>query len=566
MSLRARTLLLVGLILLGLIVLMYIFTRVILLNSFSDLERADTREQVRRVQEALAEESVSLSAVAGDWAPWTDTYDFVQGGYDAYVDDNMMDSTFANLQVNFMIFLNDSAEIVYAKNYDLQNEVEVAVSDELRAWLVAGNPMLEHEAVDSATTGIVLMPEAPLMVASRSIVTSDYESPVGGTLVVGSYLNEAKWAAVSEHTRLALSIWRLDLPPLSPDAHVQRALEALPEEDAVYVRALDGQTIAGYFVLNDTSGRPAILVRVDRPRSIHERGQDTLRYLIASITITGLVFGVAIMLLLETSILRRLGTLTRHVTGIGHSRDRSARIPALTGQDELSQLATAINATLAALEKSETDLQRSNMLLKEIHHRVRNNLQVVSSLLTLQTGRTQDEGTGQLLRDGQNRIQMIALVHEKLYNSDDPSLIDLSEYTRSLVERLRSTLVRSDVIRINVSADPVVLSADRAVSVGLILNELISNAFKHAFPGERTGEIGVELRSMGEEQYLIRVRDDGVGVPEGLDITKTSSLGLQLVHGLAKQLNGTVELRRDGGTIFEVKFAGVSGDKGNGSG
>jgi two-component sensor histidine kinase len=161
---------------------------------------------------------------------------------------------------------------------------------------------------------------------------------------------------------------------------------------------------------------------------------------------------------------------------------------------------------------------------------------------------------------------MIALVHEKLYTSDDPSLIDLSDYTRSLVDRLRGTLSRSEAVRIGVNADPVALSADRAVPVGLILNELISNAFKHAFPGERTGEIEVELRLVGEQQCLIRVRDNGVGVPEGLDITKTSSLGLQLVHGLAKQLNGTVELRREGGTIFEVKFAGVSGDKGTGSG
>jgi two-component sensor histidine kinase len=133
--------------------------------------------------------------------------------------------------------------------------------------------------------------------------------------------------------------------------------------------------------------------------------------------------------------------------------------------------------------------------------------------------------------------------------------VDVGEYTRSLIDKLKTSMVTSNSVRVSVNADPIVLDVDRAVPIGLILSELITNALKYAFPNGKPGEIGIDLRASADEQYSIIVRDNGVGFPEDLDIHQAASLGLQLVTGLTKQLDGTVELRREGGTIIEIRFA-----------
>jgi two-component sensor histidine kinase len=195
------------------------------------------------------------------------------------------------------------------------------------------------------------------------------------------------------------------------------------------------------------------------------------------------------------------------------------------------------------------------VLLQEVHHRIKNNLQVISSLLTLQALSTNDDRVVQLLNDSQNRIEAIALVHEKLYSTTRLSLVDVGEYTRSLIEKLQASMFTSNSVRVTVTADPIILDVDRAVPIGLILSELITNALKYAFPNGKPGEISIDLRASDGEQYSIVVRDNGVGFPEDLDIHQAASLGLQLVTGLTKQLDGTVELRREGGTVIEIRFA-----------
>lgn len=551
-SLRKKTLLLVSALLLSLIVSLYLLSRVILLNTFRSLEDMDTREHVQRVQSALDGDLAALAAIAGDWGPWTDSYTFVQGSNKTYVEQNLMDSTFANLQINLMVFVDTTGRVVYAKNYDMVRKTSGMVPPELLDQLTADHPLFHYASVYDTQSGIVLLPEAPLLVASAPIVTSEFQGPAAGTLIVGRFLDAATVAELNEHIHLSFTVVRLDSRTLTPE--IRQAYSALSEKSPIFIHALNGQTIAGYSLLKDMTGQPALVVKVERPRSIYLRGQDTLSYLIFSVVVTGLAFSIAILLLLEGSVLARLADLTNSMVSIGRGGDPSARVTVPRGSDELTHLAVTINETLEALQKSESQLHHSTLLLKEIHHRVKNNLQVISSLLTLQTAHTADPGMMQILKDSHSRIQSMALVHEKLYSSDRPGLVDLGDYTRSLAEMLGSSAGSSGAVRVSVSAENVILDTDQAVPVGLILNELISNAFKHAFPNGRAGEIQVELRADGKKQVTIRVRDDGVGFPVGLDIAHSPTLGLQLIQGLTRQLHGTVEFRQDGGTVVEVRF------------
>ncbi len=199
-------------------------------------------------------------------------------------------------------------------------------------------------------------------------------------------------------------------------------------------------------------------------------------------------------------------------------------------------------------------LQEKEVLLKEIHHRVKNNLQIVSSMLNLQMGQITDARALQLFQESQTRVRSIALFHEKLYQSKDLARVEIAEYLRGLATGLLSTYgVNPDHVALIVHAEGVPLSVDAAISCGLVVNELLSNAIKHAFPVGRDGQVRVRLTRQGNEVTL-EVSDDGIGFPPNVNFRDPNTLGLKLVCILAEQIHGTIDLERDNGTKFVIRF------------
>ena len=213
-----------------------------------------------------------------------------------------------------------------------------------------------------------------------------------------------------------------------------------------------------------------------------------------------------------------------------------------------------------AEERIEASLQEKEVLLREIHHRVRNNMQVISSLLSLQSQHVEDKTYTELLRESQDRIKSMALIHEKLYQSENLAKIGFGEYVGSLVHSLiRSYRVNTEKIAVKMEIEGVFLDIDTAIPCGLISNELVSNSLRHAFPGGREGEIVVRLCSSNGTIELT-VTDNGVGMPENVDFRKTQSLGLHLVTILVEnQLGGTISLNRSRRTTFHITFGGKRG-------
>jgi two-component sensor histidine kinase len=212
--------------------------------------------------------------------------------------------------------------------------------------------------------------------------------------------------------------------------------------------------------------------------------------------------------------------------------------------------------------KIKASLAEKEVLLKEIHHRVKNNLQVISSLLYLQSKRIQDRDTLAMFQDSQHRVRSMALVHERLYQAQDLSRVDAADYIRTLARYLfRSYEVRAGKIELAVDIDDVPLGIDAAVPCGLIVNELVSNSLKHAFSPEQEGRITIALNRRDNGDYALVVGDDGVGFPAGVDFRHTDSLGLQLVTALVDQLEGTIKLDARAGTRFEITFP-ASGRRG----
>ena len=207
-------------------------------------------------------------------------------------------------------------------------------------------------------------------------------------------------------------------------------------------------------------------------------------------------------------------------------------------------------------QQIKASLEEKEVLLREIHHRVKNNLQVISSLLNLQSTYIKDREALGLFKESQERVKSMALLHEKLYQARDLGKIDFGAYIRDLTATLfHSYGAQSREISFEILASEILLGIDTAVPCGLILNELISNCLKHAFPAGEPGKIRIDLSREGDRQFSLIVRDNGVGLPAGLDLESLPSLGLKIVKTLADQLSATLEVQQRNGTEFTIIFS-----------
>lgn len=201
-------------------------------------------------------------------------------------------------------------------------------------------------------------------------------------------------------------------------------------------------------------------------------------------------------------------------------------------------------------------LQEKEVLLKEIHHRVKNNLQIISSLLNLQSGYIEEPKILEILKASENRVISMALVHEQLYLSKDLAQIDSSTYIKDLASNLfNSYNINLDAVQLNLNVNQILLSVDTAIPCGLIINELISNALKYAFSLGQSGEIKIKFYSHQQGQLTLIVSDNGIGLPKDFDWQNSESLGLQIVAALTNQLEGELEINKTNGTEFKIKFS-----------
>ncbi len=215
-----------------------------------------------------------------------------------------------------------------------------------------------------------------------------------------------------------------------------------------------------------------------------------------------------------------------------------------------------------AEKKIKAALAEKEVLLKEIHHRVKNNMQVISSLLDLQSTYLEDEAAQEMMQESRRRVRSMALVHEQLYQSADLARIDFADYVHDLVGylgRVYGNMVREVMIEVDISR--VALTVETAVPLGLIINEMVSNAYKHAFPDGRSGQIHISLQEINDDQFCLFVQDDGRGFPADVDFRHSPSLGLTIIMTLVDQLQGQIELILQNGTRFELTFP--AGERGN---
>ena len=296
--------------------------------------------------------------------------------------------------------------------------------------------------------------------------------------------------------------------------------------------------------------RGGISVSVPMAKYLANQRRQTITYAIA----LGLLWllGFSGFVWAKRIIKQRMRQQERAETELQIAHDElEQRVEKRTAQlkDEIErrkQTETQINAALKEKE----------VLLQEVHHRVKNNMQIITSLLKLQAGKITDKHLAEIFRDAENRVRSMALIHETLYQTKDFANVDFNDYVKTISNHLfKGYSIAPDKVSLKIEIEDTSLGLDNAIPCGLIINELISNALKYAFPEDGIGEIKITLQSINDDQIELTVSDNGIGIPAEIDVEKTESLGLQLVQLLAEnQLDGTLALDRDGGTAFKIRF------------
>ena len=229
--------------------------------------------------------------------------------------------------------------------------------------------------------------------------------------------------------------------------------------------------------------------------------------------------------------------------------------------EQRTQIDEQNNSLQAMVNQQEKLIGEKEWLLKEIHHRVKNNLQIVMSLLNSQSRFIDNDAALTAIHDSRHRVYAMSLIHQKLYGSGNVSSINMSVYIREMASYLADSFDLGQRIQFEHSIEPLEMDVSQAVPLGLILNEAITNSIKYAFPNDRNGVIATSLTETGPQQYLLCISDNGIGIPSHLKNKKTSSLGMNLMEGLSKNLGGSFSIENNNGTTIKILFVKEMGVK-----
>ncbi|WP_319507108.1 CHASE4 domain-containing protein [uncultured Methanolobus sp.] len=318
------------------------------------------------------------------------------------------------------------------------------------------------------------------------------------------------------------------------DVTINAILQAMP--DMMFLIKKDG-TICNYKLSTD--------------KCIYESPETELNITIDDV-FPGHIVEMQLKVIEQALLTKKIQTMQYAMPVKGEMRDFEVRV-VVSGDDEVM----AIVKDITEIKQAE-EMRKKDLLLKEIHHRVKNNLQVISSLLRLQSRKFTDKKTIEAFRKSQNRAKSMAIAHEKLYQSRDIENIELETYIDTLTKYLLNSYgCNPNDIKIDIKIKNITQGIDTAIPLGLIVNEIVSNALKHAFKDHK-GEIQIEMFLKNNDLYMLIIRDNGIGFPEEIDFMKTDSLGMQLVVSLVEQIEGNIELIRNNGTEFRITFKELS--------
>jgi PAS domain S-box-containing protein len=359
MTVRRKTLLIIAITCLGLVVALYAASRSFLLGGFVRLEQASARENMERVQSALDDDIGGIRRFTSDRSSSDQLYNSMIHPTAESFRPLLGEDATGNLSTrryNFVVLLDNSGQVVAARGYDLVTHTPINLPKSLKAHFSPNDLLHTFATTTSIVSGVLLLPEGPLLVASHPIVNSNNEGPIQGTILTGRYLESGDLQGLERTLRLSLAVCPFDGSQLPPDFEGARL--HLSGAGTVHYRTMSDAVLGGYTVLRDIYNKPALILRVEMPRAIYQQGRLSQLYFVGALLIAGIVFGGVVLLLLEKSVISRLRSLNNSVASIANSGDASARVHCL-GRDEIANLCGAINRMLGSLQLSQKQEQQA---------------------------------------------------------------------------------------------------------------------------------------------------------------------------------------------------------------
>jgi PAS domain S-box-containing protein len=395
MTVRRKTLSIVAITCLGLVIVLYAASRSFLLGGFIKLEQSSARENVQRVLNALDDDIDGFRRFTRDRSASDQTYDAIIHPTTGSIGPLLGEDATGNLatrRYNFVVLVNASGHVVAARGYDRVTYTPVNLPENLTAHFSPTDPLIRFATTTSVSSGVLLLPEGPLLIASLPVVKSNSEGPIRGALVTARYLQSGDLQGLEKTIGLSLVVHALDGSPLPSDFEEARLHLSAP--GAVHFRTVSNEVLHGYAVLNDIYGKPALILRVEMPRVIYQQGRLSELYFVGALVIAGIVFGGVVLLLLENSVISRVSSLNNSVASIANSGDASSRVQS-EGRDEIANLGGAINRMLGSLQVS----QKQTQIAEERYRAFMNNIPAIA-----------------LIKDSQGRVLYMNEPMSRTYN------------------------------------------------------------------------------------------------------------------------------------------------------
>jgi sensor domain CHASE-containing protein len=359
-GLRRQTFLIIVSICLVLIVSLIISSRLLIMSGFKDLETEHVHQNVTQAWRHIEKNIQWLAAVAGDWAPWDDTYAFIQDQNSRYIDSNLSSDTLANLDIHFMLFVGLDGLLVHAFAIDPKEKEPVALPKGLWERIHARQVLWQYREPSEGISGFLMFRDLPVLIASYPILTSSDEGPPRGALVIGKYLDTSEIKKIADDTGLSLSIHAAGNPFLPDD--VNKAASLISDTTPVVTLARDQETISGYMVQNDIQQNPGFILKTDVKRKIFQQGMTTWLYFNIAVIFIGGIFVLATLFLMEISVLSPLLKLIEKIGTIDGTDNVSRRLP-VSGNGELGKLETSINQMLDRIQAAKEEIKTLEGLL-----------------------------------------------------------------------------------------------------------------------------------------------------------------------------------------------------------
>lgn len=525
------------------IMVMFVGAKLILLDNFEAMEEQLAASNVKRGLSALASLLSELDNTVRDWAAWDDTYAFIQDPNEKYKESNLVNETFANLEINLIIFINSNGQIVYGTAFNLSALSEMSIPQEFLNLLSANGFLWNHTDIESSITGIVHLKEAPLLIASHPIITSQREGPIRGALIIGRFLDSEAIKELADSVLLPLSITPFNTSTTKIDfqsLHSSSFFEDVP----IFTQPINADYMGGYAIIKDAYGNFALTMRVDTPRVFYKQALNSTIFFVAFLASSIIIIAIIATLLIERGFLCRIERLADSIKQLGKNENLSTHL-SLEGKDELSLLADAIDNTMNERNKAIRELAAM------VGHDLRNPLTGISSAaqyLKKKYGSLIDEKGQEMLEVIEKDVQYSNKIINDLLEYSTTIRLDLRGTTpKSLVtEALSHIAIPKNIQLIDSTQDSLKIKVDVDKMKRVFIN-LIKNAVD-AMP--KGGQLAITSENVnGKVKFVFA--DTGIGISEKhlgrifepLFTTKARGMGLGL--SICKRI-----VEAHGGTIF----------------